>query len=101
MLVVAGSENYIGAVHLAASAAGRVGAGLVTVACPQSIHRIVAAGLVEATYLPLPDKEGGLTEKGVPEVLRVLEGFDVMLIGPGLGGRSPHAGVRAHRCSSR
>ena len=87
VLVVAGSENYIGAVRLAAAAAGRVGAGLVTVACPQSIHPIVAAGLVEATYLPLPDKEGGLAEKGVPEVLRVLEGFDVMLIGPGLGGR--------------
>ena len=87
VLVVAGSENYIGAVRLAAAAAGRVGAGLVTVACPQSIHPIVAAGLVEATYLPLPDKEGGLAEKGIPEVLRVLEGFDVMLIGPGLGGR--------------
>ncbi|HUT77941.1 MAG TPA: NAD(P)H-hydrate dehydratase, partial [Polyangia bacterium] len=87
VLVVAGSENYIGAVRLVAAAAGRVGAGLVTVACPQSIHPIVAAGLVEATYLPLPDKEGGLAEKGVPEVLRVLEGFDVMLIGPGLGGR--------------
>ena len=70
------------------SAAGRVGAGLVTVACPQSIHAIVAAGLVEATYLPLPDKEGGLSEKGVADVLRVLEGYDVMLIGPGLGGRS-------------
>jgi len=87
VLVVAGSENYIGAVRLAASAAGRVGAGLVTVACPQCIHSIVAAGLVEATYLPLPDKDGGLSEKAVPEVQRVLEGFDVMLIGPGLGGR--------------
>ena len=87
VLVIAGSENYIGAVRLAAAAAGRVGAGLVTVACPQCIHSIVAAGLVEATYLPLPDKEGGLSEKGVAEVLRVLEGFDVMLIGPGLGGR--------------
>jgi ADP-dependent NAD(P)H-hydrate dehydratase / NAD(P)H-hydrate epimerase len=88
VLVVAGSENYIGAVRLAASAAGRIGAGLVTVACPASIHPIVAAGLDEATYLPLPDKEGGVAEKGVPEVLRVLEGFDVMLIGPGLGGRA-------------
>ncbi|MGD0115751.1 MAG: NAD(P)H-hydrate dehydratase [Dehalococcoidia bacterium] len=88
VLVVAGSENYIGAVHLAAVAAGRAGAGLVTVACPLSIHPIVAAGLVEATYLPLPDKEGGLSERGVADVLRVLEGYDVMLIGPGLGGRS-------------
>ncbi len=88
VLVVAGSENYIGAVRLAAAAAGRAGAGLVTVACPQSILPIVAAGLVEATYLPLPDKEGGLSERGVADVLRVLEGYDVMLIGPGLGGRS-------------
>jgi NAD(P)H-hydrate epimerase len=47
---------------------------------------IVAAGLDER--YPLPDKEGGLSEKGVPEVQRVLEGFDVVLIGPGLGGRA-------------
>ncbi len=87
VLVVAGSENYIGAVRLSAQAAGRVGAGLVTVACPQCIHAIVAAGLTEATYLPLPDKDGGVSERAVPEVLSVLEGYDVLLIGPGLGGR--------------
>ena len=88
VLVIGGSENYIGAVRLAAAAAGRVGAGLVTVACPRCIHPIVAAGLIEATYLPLPDKEGGLSEKGVPEVLRIIDSFDIVLIGPGLGGRS-------------
>jgi ADP-dependent NAD(P)H-hydrate dehydratase / NAD(P)H-hydrate epimerase len=88
VLIVAGSENYIGAVRLAAAAAGRIGAGLVTVACPQSIYAIVAAGLDESTYLPLPDKEGGISEKAVVDVLSVLDGFDVMLIGPGLGGRS-------------
>jgi hydroxyethylthiazole kinase-like uncharacterized protein yjeF len=87
VLAVAGSENYIGAVRLAAQAAGRVGAGLVTIACPQCIQAIVAAGIDEATYLPLPDKDGGVSEKAVPDVLRALQTYDVLLIGPGLGGR--------------
>ena len=33
-MIVAGSRNFLGAAYLAASAAGRVGAGLVTIAIP-------------------------------------------------------------------
>ena len=43
LLVIAGSEGYTGAPVLAAQAAARAGAGLVTLAVPRGIYRIVAA----------------------------------------------------------
>jgi len=73
---------------MAAAAAGRVGAGLVTVACPRSIQGMVATGLLEATYLPLLERDGGITEKALTEVMGALEDYRVLLIGPGLGRRS-------------
>ena len=88
VLVVAGSENYVGSVHLAAAASARVGAGLVTVACPRSIQGMVATGLLEATYLPLLERDGGITEKALTEVMGALEDYRVLLIGPGLSRRS-------------
>jgi NAD(P)H-hydrate epimerase len=87
VLVVGGSENYVGALRLAAAAALRVGAGRVTVACPQSIQGMIAAGLVEATYLPLAERDGGIAEKAVSTVLAQMEDFDVLLVGCGLGRR--------------
>jgi NAD(P)H-hydrate epimerase len=85
-LVVAGSVNYIGAASLACLAAGRVGAGLVTLACPQTIYPIMAAKLVESTFLPLRDQEGFLTAEATHPVLQALgQGYNALLVGPGLG----------------
>ena len=84
-LVVAGSINYIGAASLACLAAGRVGAGLVTLACPQTIYLIMAAKLVESTFLTLPDQEGFLTAEATHPVLQTLQGYSALLVGPGLG----------------
>ena len=84
-LIVAGSANYTGAPCLATGAAYRVGAGLVTLAVAEAIYPIVASKLTEATYLILPHDMGAL----VPEAWRVLaerlEGYDALLVGPGLG----------------
>ncbi|MBC7233286.1 MAG: NAD(P)H-hydrate dehydratase [Chloroflexi bacterium] len=85
VMVVAGSANYTGAPCLAASAALRVGAGLVTLGVPASIHPILAAKLSEATFLLLPHEIGAL----VPEAVKVLQeglgGYDALLLGPGIG----------------
>ena len=61
-LIVGGSSHYVGAPYLAATAAGRVGAGLVTLAVPQSLQMAVAAKAVEPTYLPLPESSPGVTK---------------------------------------
>ena len=85
-LIVGGSSHYVGAPYLAATAAGRVGAGLVTLAVPQSLQMAVAAKAVEPTYLPLPEESPGvpsLESAGV--IAEQVGGYKALLIGPGIG----------------
>ena len=85
-LVVADSRNYVGAAHLAATAATRVGAGLVTVAIAESLQASVAAGAVEPTYLPLPESSPGvLSPQAASVVSDSLAEYDALLLGCGLG----------------
>ncbi|MBI4672498.1 MAG: NAD(P)H-hydrate dehydratase [Chloroflexi bacterium] len=86
-MLACGSLNFTGAPVLAARAAGRVGAGLVTLAVPESVYPIVAAKIDEATFLPLPDKLGEWRPRGANELLAVLwdAAYDVLLVGCGLG----------------
>ena len=85
-LVAAGSVNYIGAAYLACQGAMRVGAGLVTLATPRSLQPILASKLTEVTYVPLPEEEFGILQTAAAKVLHEwLPGYDVLLIGCGLG----------------
>ncbi|MEQ4490179.1 MAG: NAD(P)H-hydrate dehydratase [Dehalococcoides mccartyi] len=91
VMIVAGSDRYIGAAMLAGSAAMRIGAGLVTLALPQSLIGAVAAKIPEATYLPLPEVSCGTADSFASRlILSELGKYDVLLIGPGLG-QSPYA----------
>jgi NAD(P)H-hydrate epimerase len=86
VLVAAGSVNYIGAAYLACQGAMRVGAGLVTLATPSGLQPILASKLTEVTYAPLPEEEFGILQIGAAKVLQEwLPGYDVLLIGCGLG----------------
>lgn len=90
-LIVAGSVNYTGAPQLAAMAAVRAGTGLVTLALPQAIHAIVAARLLEATYLLLPHDMGVLAPPAVKVLADKMGEYDALLLGPGLTQEKPTA----------
>lgn len=87
VLLVAGSQHYIGAIALAAEAAYRSGAGLVTVATTRRLVDTVAGRLREPTWLPLQEIDGGIAESAADAVLTAAEGCDALLIGCGLGTR--------------
>jgi NAD(P)H-hydrate epimerase len=89
VMVVAGSLIYPGAASLATAAALRVGAGLVTLATGRSV--LGGPGrLPEITLRPLPEAEWGVIgENAADELLKHLEGYSALLIGPGLGREQP------------
>jgi NAD(P)H-hydrate epimerase len=86
VLIVAGSRLYTGAPVLAARGAERIGAGLVTLACPASIRDSLAVHTVETTFLPLPDAgRGELTSEAIESIKSALPTYDAVLVGPGIG----------------
>ncbi len=90
VLVVGGSVGLAGAPMMAAEAALRVGAGLCSVAVPQSIYAATAGTLREAMVRPLPDApEGCLSAESMDAMSSLLERANVLAIGPGWGTYPP------------
>ena len=86
LLVVAGSRNYVGAACLAARAAARAGAGLVTLATPESVYPLAAAQLTETIHLPLPEDGAGRLRPEAADTLReLLPRYDCLAVGSGMG----------------
>lgn len=85
VLIVAGSRGMTGAASLCGDAALRAGAGLVTVAVPETLHSIMEAKLTEVMTAPLPDSGNGrLVREARQRIISLLEDKDVLAIGPGL-----------------
>jgi ADP-dependent NAD(P)H-hydrate dehydratase / NAD(P)H-hydrate epimerase len=85
-LIVAGSPGKAGACILAARAAVRAGAGLVTAAVPEPILQTVDLGSIESMTLALPvGASGHLAERAADVVLEAAEGKAALALGPGLG----------------
>jgi NAD(P)H-hydrate epimerase len=88
VLVLAGSIGKTGAAALAAQAALRVGAGLVTVATPRSALPIIAGLAMEFMTEPLPETDMGTVSLHALDcglIDKLVEGKSVLAIGPGLG----------------
>ncbi len=86
VLAVVGSRNYVGAAYLACQAAIRSGAGLVTLAAPESTDAIAAVKLTEVIHLPLPeDREGCVHPDAAPLLREQISRYTVLLTGCGLG----------------
>lgn len=86
LIVVGGSRNYIGAPVLSCIGAYRVGAGLVTLATPESVYRIVAGQLKETTHIPLAEtKTGSISSLSVNQTRKIIPQYTAMVVGCGLG----------------
>jgi len=83
VLVLGGCVGYTGAVSMCALAVVRSGAGMVSVAVPESIYPIIAVKMNEAMVYPLKDplSVGAAAER--------LSANDVCVIGPGMGREQP------------
>jgi ADP-dependent NAD(P)H-hydrate dehydratase / NAD(P)H-hydrate epimerase len=94
LLVVAGSRGMTGAAAMAAEAAQRLGAGFVTLACPDSLVETLAAKLTTIVIRPLPESAPGvLARSAADEVLALAEHADAVVIGPGLSAADGPRGV--------
>ncbi len=93
VLVLGGSRGLVGAAAIAAEAALRAGAGLVTVGCPRSVYPILAAKVTCPMTWPLDETaDESLAEAAAaPALARIEREMDAFAIGPGLG---RHEGTR-------
>jgi NAD(P)H-hydrate epimerase len=94
VLIVAGSRGRTGAACLAAMAALRSGAGLVTIGTPASCLPVLASLGAEFMTEPLDETpDGAVAWEALERILAF--GADVIAIGPGLG-RSPSTAALVH-----
>lgn len=83
--IIAGSVGKTGAAALAAKAALRVGAGLVTVATPASVNDTLEAKLLEVMTVPMPETNARtLARSGLDRLVTFTNARSAVAIGPGL-----------------
>lgn len=91
VLVIAGSRGMLGAGCLAAEAALRTGAGLVTLAVPEGLLLPASVKLTEVILAGVPEgRAGAFSAAALAPLTRLAGGADVVLLGPGLS-RDPEA----------
>ncbi len=87
VLCIAGSRNMPGAACLCSGAACVAGAGLTTVAFPESAYASIASHMREVMVLPLPEIDGKLaaTVECMSKLSVYIQKASAIVIGPGLG----------------
>lgn len=84
LLIVAGSVGMAGAAALCAQAALRSGVGLLTVACPASIVPIIQGLVPCAMCVPLPERNGAISDEAAGILKDALTGKTAVVCGCGL-----------------
>lgn len=102
LLIVGGSVGYTGAPVLCARAAARSGAGLISLALPESIYPLTAQRLLEPMPFPLPDDgQGKIGIAALSTLIEKVSESDVCVLGCGLSRSEELTGlVRTVVCSS-
>ncbi|MBF0344125.1 MAG: NAD(P)H-hydrate dehydratase [Nitrospirae bacterium] len=87
VLIVGGSLGKTGAVLMAARAALRSGAGLVTICVPDNLMDVYQVKVLEEMTMPCASTEkGGFSRKSLPQIIDFLEKkCDCLAVGPGMG----------------
>lgn len=87
--IIAGSVGKTGAAALAARAALRTGAGLVTVATPAGVNHVLEGKLLEAMSVPMPETaEHTLAHGALDDLLAFVNARTAAAVGPGLSTQS-------------
>ena len=85
VLIIAGSAGLTGAAIFACRAALATGAGFVHLATPAPLLPVFAATLPDVVITGLPEGAAGPAPACVDTLLKIAEGYDSVLIGPGWG----------------
>jgi NAD(P)H-hydrate epimerase len=85
VLVIGGSRRFPGAVALTSEAVLSAGAGVVTLAAPESVFESSGLVLPEVIHWPLDEAQDGTVMNAAKLIASDLSQFDVYVIGPGLG----------------
>jgi len=85
VLVIGGCKNYVGATMYTAKAAFHSGAGLVTLAIPETIYPLVASQCPESLLLPLQDEMGAIAAQSFLTSDLNFSSYKTVAFGPGLG----------------
>ncbi|MEN1681956.1 MAG: NAD(P)H-hydrate dehydratase [Planctomycetota bacterium] len=95
-IIVGGSRGMAGAPAMAGVACLRSGAGLVTVAAPQSLMTAIAVHSPALMTLPLVEDDGGLAHwANAIDLESISDRYDAWAIGPGLGSPEANATLAA------
>lgn len=84
ILNIAGSAYYAGAAILSSLSALKIGAGYVTLACPENIATAVISYTPDITIFPLKTNGISSTSENIYTLLKKAEDYDVISIGSGL-----------------
>lgn len=85
VLVIAGSKNMSGAAYFAATAAYRMGSGLVRILTAQENREILQRQIPEAILTTYETLEDGISEKAAESIKEAVSWASVIVLGPGLG----------------